>query len=138
MKNLVTRILTLGIALTAVAAVDAQTRLSAEVPFNFYVGSTPMPQGVYRIDENLGGVAWLISAPKQVAKAVTTLDVEGNKGTEPARLVFHCIGQECFLSQIWTGNGPHGRALPRSSREKELTQNGATPTLAVIRIAINR
>jgi hypothetical protein len=56
-------------------------------------------------------------------------------GAEPARLVFHCYGQACFLSEIWADDAPTGSALSPSEREKELTQSGPGATLATIRLA---
>jgi hypothetical protein len=139
MKKRVSRILSIGIALTAVVAVHAQVKaLTATVPFSFYAGSNLMPQGDYRVDEAANGtVAWILSANREAVQAVTTFSVIGKKMTEPARLVFHCYGGEYFLAQIWTG-GSVGRAVSRSPRETVIAQNGAAPTLAVIQVALHR
>lgn len=138
MKNGVAQILAVGIALTAVAAIHAQTRiLTADVPFSFHVGSMLMPQGSYSINETLDGVVAWIKPTQQAEKAVVTHNVVGKYRKDPA-LVFHCVGQEYFLAEIWTGNGPNGRALLPSRLEKELAQSGAAPTVAVIRIALHR
>ena len=72
-------------------------------------------------------IAWLVSAHRDAIKAATTFSVAGNRTVEPARLVFHRYGEEYFLAEIWTGDGPNGRAVTRSPREKELAQNGAAP-----------
>jgi len=139
MKNRAAQILAVGIALTAVAAVEAQTRvLTADVPFTFHVGSTLMPEGVYVINETLeGAIAW-VKPPRETATPVLTTNVVGKLAFEPARLVFHCVGQECFLAEIWAGNGLSGRAIPRSPLEKELAQSGAGPSMAVVRVALHR
>ena len=138
MKRRITRILSIGIALAAVAAVHAQDiAVAANVPFKFYVGSSLMPQGAYRVGEvSNGRVVWITSTQNAAAKAVITMSVSGKKAVEPARLVFHRYGNDCFLAEIWTGYGANGQAIPRSPREKELTQSGAAPTLAVIRLAL--
>jgi hypothetical protein len=39
---------------------------------------------------------------------------------EPAKLVFDRYGSQCFLRQIWDGNGNIGVQLPQSRREQEL------------------
>jgi len=129
----------MGITLTAVAAVQAQTRvLTADVPFSFHVGSTVMPQGVYSVNETKdGAIAWIRPAQEQAAKALTTMHAAGKERTEPV-LVFHRVGQEYFLAEIWDGRGPTGRALPPSPLEKELAQSGAAPSLAVVRVALHR
>jgi hypothetical protein len=137
MKNRV-RVLSIGIAVAAVAAVYAQSAtVTANVPFNFYMGSKLMPCDAYRVDETSNrGVAWMVSAHRDAIKAVTTFRVTGKREVEPARLVFHRYGEEYFLAEIWTGDGPNGRALSRSPREKELAEDGAAP-LSVIRIALH-
>jgi hypothetical protein len=138
MKNNVTRLLGIGIALVAAAAVQAQDKtVTATVPFSFYMGSSLMPQGAYNIGEIASGeMLWLSSKQGDAQKAVTSHAVAGNKKIEPARLTFHCYGGECFLAEVWAGDSGMGRALSVSSREKELTRNGSASALAVIRIAV--
>jgi hypothetical protein len=138
MKSRVTRILSIGIALVAVAAVQAQDKgVTANVPFSFYVDSSPMAQGSYRVDElSHGAVVYIRS--NDAAKSVTTHRIVGKKMIEPARLVFHRYGESYFLAEIWNGDASVGQALATSKREKELTQGGATPTLAVIRLALHQ
>jgi hypothetical protein len=140
MKNQA-RVLCIGIALVAAAAVCAQgKRVSANVPFNFYVGSSLMPQGAYQFEEISNRAAALITSRETGAAkgGVATYDVVGNKLDEPARLVFRCYGDECFLAEIWSGGGPTGSALARSPQEKELMQSKAARTLSVIQIALHR
>jgi hypothetical protein len=136
MKSRVTRILSIGIALAAAAAVHAQDKtVTANVPFSFYMGSNAMPQGAYRVGELSHG-AVVTMRSKDAAKSVTAQSVIGKKRMEPARLVFHRYGDAYFLAEIWTGDTSTGCALAASPREKELTQNGAAPTLAEIRLAL--
>jgi hypothetical protein len=138
MKSRVTRILSIGIALVAVAAAQAQDKtVTANVPFSFYMGKSAMPQGGYRVNELAhGAVVSLRSA--DAAKSVTTHEVTSNKQAEPARLVFHRYGDAYFLAEIWTGDASNGQALTASPREKELAQAGAAPTLAVVRLALHQ
>jgi len=137
MKNQVTRILSIGIALVAVATVHAQDKtVTANVPFRFYVGSSLMPQGVYRVsDTSHGTMLYLRSMDSDAAKAVMARNIVGKLENEPARLVFHCYGQNCFLAEIWSGDKPTGGAISPSQHEREIAQAGEAPTLAVIRIA---
>ena len=139
MKNRVARVVAVAIALTAVAAVHAQTKvMTADVPFSFHVGSTVMPQGRYSVSETPDGVgAWIEPMQKQAAKPVTTINVVGKERTEPV-LVFHRVGQEYFLAEIWAGDGPTGQSLPHSRLEKELAQSGAGASLAMVRVALHR
>jgi hypothetical protein len=138
MKSRVTRILSIGIALVAVAAVQAQDKtVTAKVPFSFYMGRSAMPQGAYKVDElSHSAVVRIWSAGG--TGSITTHEIEGKKRIEPARLVFHRYGESYFLAEIWTGDTSIGRALAASPREKELAQNGGAPTLAVIRLALHQ
>jgi hypothetical protein len=138
MKSRVTSLLSIGIALVAVAAVQAQDKtVTANVPFSFYMGSSAMPQGTYKVDELAHG-AIVCMHSKDTVKSVTTHEIVGKKQAEPARLVFHRYGQNYFLAEIWNGETSVGQALAASQREKELAQNGAAPTLAVIRLALHQ
>jgi hypothetical protein len=140
MKSRVTSILSIGIALVAVAAVQAQDKtVTANVPFSFYMDSSLMPQGPYRVSTLSNGMAvWIMSMKSDATKAVTALRVIGKTRDEPARLVFHRYGEEYFLAEIWTGDSPSGGGLPRSPREKELAQSGAAPPLAMIQVSLHR
>ena len=138
MKSRVTRILSIGIALVAVAAVQAQDRtVTANVPFSFYMGRSAMPQGAYKVEELSHG-AMVRMGSTDAINAVITRAIAGKKQIEPARLVFHRYGESYFLAQIWTGDGSIGQALAASPREKELAQNGSAQTLAVIRLALHQ
>lgn len=135
--NRVAGILSLGIALAA-GAVQAQERvMTADVPFMFYVGSTMMHQGAYRVDEmSNSSLAWIRSQNGDAVKAVATIGLIGKEQSQP-KLVFRHYGEDYFLAEIWSGTGTNGWALPRTRREKELARSGAVPTLAVIRIALH-
>jgi hypothetical protein len=137
MKSRVTS-LSIGIALVAVAAVQAQDKtVAANVPFSFYMGSSAMPQGAYKVAELSHG--WVVSLwSKETTKSVTARATAGKKEVEPARLVFHRYGESYFLAEIWSGDGSIGRTLAASPREKELAHNGAAPTLSVIRLALRQ
>lgn len=134
MKKLVTRVLVIGAALAGVIAVQAQDKVvKADVPFSFYIGSTVMPQGEYRINEAANGSnLWVTS--RHAVRGATAYNITGKSENEEARLVFNCYSGDCFLSQVWLGGGRTGAGIPRSAREKELAKSGVSPVLAVIRL----
>jgi hypothetical protein len=138
MKNRVARLLSVGIALAAVAAVHAQDKtVTANVPFSFYMGRSAMPQGAYKVEELSHG-AMVRMGSTDAINAVITRAIAGKKQIEPARLVFHRYGESYFLAEIWTGDTSIGQGLTVSPREKELAQNGSAQTLAVIRLALHQ
>jgi hypothetical protein len=141
MKNVVARILSVGIAMIGIAALHAQDRtVTANIPFAFYAGSTAMPEGAYRVEAlSGGGVMYLRATEKGVSasKAITswTMNASSKDDGKPPRLVFHRYGDVYFLSQIWTGNGSLGHGVAVTQREKELERNGVE--LSVIRIVLH-
>lgn len=140
MKNKVTKLLSIGIALAASVAVQAQDKvITANVPFSFYMGSSLMPQGAYRVSELASDTVVRIAAAQgSAAKSMTTINLAGKTQAEPARLVFHCYGNEYFLAEIWTGDTSAGQGIGRSTREKELVGSGAGAHLAMIQVYLNR
>ena len=140
MNNRVARLLSVGMALAAVVAVHAQDKaVTANVPFNFYMSSTWMPQGAYRVDKvSHGAVVRISSTGSGATKAVTTFPMVGKKQSEPARLVFHRYGDDYFLAEVWTGDESTGQAIARSPREKELAKGGSGTQLAVVQVYLNR
>lgn len=83
MKSLVARILVIGTALAGVVAVNAADKtITANVPFNFYMGPSVMPPGAYRVDELAnGGIVALRTSHS--AKAIVTFPVSGKSESEP-------------------------------------------------------
>jgi hypothetical protein len=136
MRSLTYRILFVGVALAGAVAARAQERtIKAEVPFNFYMGATAMPHGSYRVEELVNGHMVALRTAEGL-KATTTWEIVGKSENEPPRLVFHCYGESCFLSEVWPGNGRVGMAIPRGARENELAKSGASLSLAVIKVAV--
>jgi len=140
MKNQVTRLVTIGIALAAAVAVHAQDKtITANVPFSFYMGSSLMPQGAYRVNESShGSIVSISSTVSTAAKAATAHCLVGKKESEPARLVFHRYGDNYFLAEIWTGDTPEGQALAPSPLEKEFAHSGLGTRLAMVQVYLNR
>jgi hypothetical protein len=77
MKSRVTSLLSIGIALVAVSAVQAQDKtVTANVPFSFYMGSSAMTQGSYKVDEFSHG-AVVCMRSKDTTKSLTTHEIMG-------------------------------------------------------------
>ena len=118
----------------------AQQLTQAKVPFAFQAGSTMMPAGEYQIQRasTAATTTQLIrSTDSSVYTFVLTNAVDSSdKKTEP-RLIFHCYNDqdECFLSEIWPGNG-QGLKLIESRREKELSRAAAENELAVVSVPL--
>ena len=136
MKSLVYKIIVIGMGIVGIGAVQAQDRsITANVPFDFYMGTNAMPHGAYRVDSMMNGNVVALKTEEGV-KSTTSWGIVGNSENEQARLVFRCYSKSCFLSEVWPGNGRTGLGIPRGAREKEMAKDGTATKLTVIRVAI--
>ena len=107
------------VASLAVAPAHAQSRLEANVPFDFVLGQTTMRADSYRIASD-GSFVTLVDAD---GRARYSMYVPGSDAADSHNgapyLVFTRYGTETFLSRI-VFSTDRTFDLPRSSREKEL------------------
>jgi hypothetical protein len=139
MKN---QIITVAAALAFITLAPspshAQQVTQAKVPFAFQAGNTMMPAGEYRIQRALPSTKTVQQIRRTDSSAstfvLTNPTENGDKNAEP-RLIFHCYSNECFLSEMWSGNG-QGLKLMVSRREKELSRAGVENELAVVSLPL--
>ncbi|MGA7225753.1 MAG: hypothetical protein WA673_22035 [Candidatus Acidiferrales bacterium] len=138
------QILAVAVALlfTALAPVQshAQQLTQAKVPFAFQAGNTMMPAGEYQVQRasTAATTTQLIrSTDSSVATFVLTNAIDSSDKKTNPRLIFHCYNNEdeCFLSEVWVGNG-QGLKLLESRREKELSRAAAENELAVVSVPL--
>jgi hypothetical protein len=98
----------------------AQSYAKANVPFDFKVGSAQLPAGSYviKVDDSSSGVI-MIRNGQTSAAAVSTARRESPR-TTAAKLVFHHVGNQYFLAEIWKNSDTDGMIVPASKQEKEL------------------
>jgi hypothetical protein len=136
------QILAVAAALVAIAAVPAQSHAQqvakANVPFGFQAGSKAMPAGEYYVQQAFPSdkAAQVIARTDSSASTFILTNVVESTGKNPSpKLIFHCYSNECFLNEIWTGNGK-GLKLGVSAREKELSRVRAEKELAVVSLPL--
>jgi hypothetical protein len=97
----------------------AQSFAKADVPFAFNVGAAQLPAGTYEV-KVLGSSPYeiMIQNSKTRAAAVASARREGSRDAE-SKLVFHRIGTQYFLSEVWKDSGA-GMIVPTSRHENEL------------------
>jgi hypothetical protein len=143
-KSMTKQILAVTAALlfTALAPVPshAQQLTKAKVPFAFQAGSKMMPAGEYQIQRASSAATTtqvIRSTDSSVYTFVLTNAMDSSDKNTNARLIFHCYNNqdECFLSEIWSGNG-QGLRLIESHREKELSRAAAENELAVVSVPL--
>lgn len=117
-------------SLGATQAARAQEPMTVNIPFAFTAGDNKvtLPPGEYRV-EKLNGIVLLIRRVNPAASVmVTTISKEGREQQTKSKLVFHRCGNSYFLSQVWSAGYFSGREIPKSTREKELSQSAKVET----------
>jgi hypothetical protein len=110
----------------------AERPLTAEIPFDFTVGSTFMRAGVYTVTFDNPGIVKIAREDRKASCAVLTMAVQAGKTPEVGKLVFNKYGKSHFLSQIWSAGYGQGKALRRSKAELEIARNAATSQVASV------
>ena len=102
------------------AGAYAQSMVKANVPFEFKVGSAQLPAGPYEIKvDSASAAAIMVQNDQGKAGALSTARREPARDTQ-AKLVFHKVGNQYFLAEIWRSSQAEGMILPTSNEEKEL------------------
>ena len=122
MKRNLIGILSLVVMATLISATGAyaQSFAKADVPFAFTVGSAQLPAGTYEISSsNAVATAIVIQNQETSAAALSTVGREYPRNTS-AKLVFHRVGNQYFLAEIWRNSSAEGMSIPASKNEKDL------------------
>jgi len=141
MKNVTYRSMMLVAAALAASVAPAlaqgETRMKAEVPFAFRIGTTEYPAGSYvtSVNVTIGGTGILrlvneATGEPRYAMATAPISTQSasSRPGEP-RLMFRCAESECSLAQVWLGNSQPG-VMFRPATAK----SGETMKLAVVRL----
>ena len=99
----------------------------AKIPFAFEVNNKTMPAGEYelaRVFENSNAPQMIRSTDSGAGAILPTMVLHYTDRSSGPKLVFRCYGRECFLSEVWSGDGRAWK-LSESRREKEITQISA-------------
>jgi hypothetical protein len=120
-KQVLSLVGVLSLMLVAGSAL-AQSRVEADVPFNFTVNRTTMPAGAYTLSPIGSGDTLLIqSKDRHSVKLATPNRAQSSTRSKTTKLVFHCYGKDqCFLYQVWVEGMDRGLQFPKSSLENEI------------------
>lgn len=110
--------LCLSAAMACAAAVPglAQSSLTVKVPFDFTVGSTPLPAGDYSLREDSTGVVFITSQELRKTIGVLTSADMPNQSGESA-LKFDKVAGHYSLSEVVLWSEP-GRRIISSMKSK--------------------
>lgn len=131
------RIIAIGfMAVAMIAATSsafAQYASTADIPFNFRVGSTLMPAGTYTIRFDQSSAIWLYNPDRHVSAVTLATNASGSNAA-PETLVFNRYGDQYFLSETYGRNRSNHRTfgeskLERNVRAEEASLKSETPVL---------
>ena len=118
-RNLITILLLVVMSLMFNATgAYAQSYVKADVPFAFNVGMAQLPAGTYQI-RVVGQNEIMIQNGGSKAAALSSARRDPPRNTK-SKLVFHRIGNQYFLAEVWKGSGEGGLIVPTSKHEKDL------------------
>ncbi len=128
MKMLLVLGLLIGVGdVTARAQALSVGAIEADVPLPFIVKDTTLPAGKYivsRLDENDPLVLEIRSTNGHTAVIFEAENAQSKQIPRNPELVFDKIGDQYFLSQIWSSDSDIGYQLPKTKAEKRLEGSG--------------
>jgi hypothetical protein len=108
----------LSLLLTAAGAY-AQSAGRATVPFAFKVGTAQVPAGTYNISKESDANVVMMRNVKTGA-AVMALVTPESPSKKTGKLIFHHVGSQYSLTEIWGEAGSQGLAISTPKRNREL------------------
>ena len=108
------------LAALACSGLEAQTRLEANIPFEFRMGKTTLPAGDYLFDYSSHLLVVHQANGQHTALTTLTSPVSRTKATATGIVEFNRYGDDYFLAKIFTARSEEGESVPKSAREKEL------------------
>lgn len=117
----------------AAPAAYSQTKVIAEIPFDFTVGKYECPAGVWTIarsHENPG----ILTLESRDGKHRFMVAAGTATRTEPlgkAQIVFNQYGGERFLSQVWRTDAVGSELRPGAAERKLIAQHGRAEKVAL-------
>ena len=127
-------------ALLLATAVHAQsTYVTASVPFDFVVADQTYPAGDYAVKSiSNTGVPILIRNSDKAEGLALSVACSSVKPSTTTKLVFHRMGGQYFLYQVWQEGNTTGREFPLSKREIQLARNSSKPEIVIVAANLTR
>jgi hypothetical protein len=135
MKTLMTTILSAGaVVFLGASGLYAQTKATAEIPFEFSVQNTTLPAGSYTMSPASASHEVLTIRNVETRQAILVM-APSNPGkyrcaTHKNVVVFHRVGDRYFLAEVKTDT-VSGHIVP-SKLERELTSEGSGQPMAAV------
>jgi len=125
MNRLRSAFLGLGLLLVVSGAQAQETRVKANIPFDFVVGNHVLPAGEYMVASEgaTNQVLEIRSYDGKTGILSLTNSCSSSKPSGTSKLVFHRLAGRYFLSQVWAAGNSGGRELRKSRMEVQLAKN---------------
>ncbi len=144
----------LAVMMIVAAGVSAKaqtldSRLTANIPFDFSVAGKKLPAGKYWINRSQQGIGDMVvqisSTDGHSNVTRLTIPVSVFNPVTKSTLVFRRYGDQYFLSAVWPAGAATGREFPKSRAERELVRKAQdsgvaavnTPDVKTITIQVN-
>jgi len=142
MKKLTTKLMiaaTVLVALAGAASAQIQPTMTAQIPFEFRVGSQVMAPGTYQVDSlDTSSIKVFRLLDVHLRRPIVVLPqarVDPRKGSAAGtpNLEFACTGGSCVLAQLWSGSESYAYSFSRPKLGK-----GEEASLRVIPLQRNK
>ena len=140
MKHLRSILFVLTALLLATAAYAQSTSVTASVPFDFVVADHAYSAGNYDV-RSIGntGVPILLRNSEEGENGIAlSTTCSSNKPASSTKLVFHRMGDQYFLYQIWQEGSTTGREFPISKTETQLARNSDKSETVIVAANLTR
>jgi len=98
-------------------------RVNVTIPFDFVVGNKQLKAGDYVVELLLDGTALKLRRKGgKVQQVAFTVPISNQTGNHE-RLLFHHVGDQYFLSQVWFWGDEDSRELIRGAQQKSLEKS---------------
>ena len=140
MKHLRSVLFVFTALLLATAAQGQTTNVTASVPFDFVVADQAYPAGDYAVKSiSDTGVPILIRNSDEAEKGIVLSgSCSSVKPSTTTKLVFHRMGGQYFLYQVWQEGQTTGREFPLSKTEIQLARNSSKPEVVIVAANLTR
>jgi hypothetical protein len=130
-QALIVASLCVAIGLAVVPAHAQRGGVQVKVPFNFVVSGKIFPAGEYTMVATSYQVR-IEDAGGRVIAMVLANDISGRSAGENGQIIFHCYGDRCFLSELWSPTQENGPQLLTSRTEADLAKEERGKYFAVL------
>ena len=124
------------VAALAVPLMAQSIRLTANIPFEFMVGTKTLPAGEYQVRSDSTPYLLLIQGQDHGAGALTLTNRSEMKmsrdSAAQATLIFNHYGNHYFLAEVRDGYNATGFVLPMSQAERELARTASAQRYEVL------